>query len=156
MSRNILDFHEIVVYTLKSVVEVAGYKVLHCFGEHGGGAMWTIWLLRLLSFHRTFQNCFFWQMLRKWLEVFNGSYGYLFIQFYNVFWSSVLGCINVSIVILFNKVALYQYKHAFFTPGRSPCSESYSVDISVATNGFLLIDVAVIFLHNFKPSWGSL
>lgn len=34
MSRNILDFHEIVVYTLKSVVEVAGYKVLHCFGEH--------------------------------------------------------------------------------------------------------------------------
>lgn len=40
----------------------------------------------------------------------------------------------------------------FFIPGKFPCSESYSVDINVATNDFLLIDVAVIFLHNFKPS----
>lgn len=50
-----------------------------------------------------------------------------------------MGCINVSIVILFNKLALYQYKHAFFIPGKFPCSESYSVDINVATNDFLLM-----------------
>lgn len=65
-----------------------------------------------------------------------------------LFWGAQMS----NIVTLLNELALYQYKHALFIPGKSPCSESCSVDINVATNDFLLIDVSIIFLHNFKPS----
>lgn len=54
-----------------------------------------------------------------------------------------------SITTLLNELALYQYKPAFSVHSKCLSSESYSVDINVATNDFLSIDI-IIFLYSFK------
>lgn len=57
----------------------------------------------------------------------------------------------LSNITLLTELALNRYKLAFFVLGKCPYSESYSVDINVATTDFLLIQVLIVFIHSFKP-----